>query len=378
MLYVRVALEACAAAALAAVVYHYVGYPLVLRVAAALGRAPAEPAPLAVLPTLSVIIPCYNEAASLPAKLEALRAADYPADKVEIVVVSDGSSDETEAVARAAEGVRVVGWPERRGKPAALNAGVAEATGEILVFTDANAMAAPASLRELVAPFADPRVGGVCGEQLITRGASSERAYWRWEAGIKRLEAAVGSVVGADGSLYAVKRILYKRIPEGRVIMDDFFVSLQAVAAGYRLAYAPEAVAYEDALEDGGAEFKRKARIMAGSLVALAALDTAIWRRLPWQLFSHKILRWLGPAFLAATLVASAAAAAVGSVFGAVLLGAQVAFYAAAAVGWLMRRRRPSLVFRAPYSFASANVALACGWWQYFFGGKIPAWEKLR
>jgi len=377
MLYLRVALEACAAAALAAVVYHYVGYPLLLRLAAALGRAPAEPAAPAARPSLSVIIPCYNEAAALPAKLADLRAADYPADKIEIVVVSDGSSDETEAVARGAEGVRVVSWPERRGKPAALNAGAEEATGEVLVFTDANALVPPESLRELVAPFADPGVGAVCGEQVITRGASSERAYWRWEARIKEWEAAVGSAVGADGSLYAVKRGLYKRVPEGRLIMDDFFVSLEVVAAGYRLAYAPAALAYEEALDDGRAEFKRKARIMAGSVVALAALDVAIWRRLPWQLFSHKILRWLGPAFLAVALGASAAATAAGSVFGAVLLAVQASFYGAAAVGWLWRRGAP-LLFRAPYSFTSANAALAYGWVQFFFGGKKPAWEKLR
>lgn len=378
MFWIRLSLEACAAAALAAVVYHYVGYPLLLRLAAALGRAPAQPAPLPVLPALSVIIPCHNEAETLPAKLDDLRAADYPADKIEIIVVSDGSSDETEAVASGAHGVRVVAWPERRGKPAALNAGVAAASGEVLVFTDANAGIPPGSLRELVAPFADPRVGAVCGEQVITRGASSERAYWRWEARIKEWEAAVGSAVGADGSLYAVKRGLYRKIPEGRLIMDDFFVSLEVVAAGFRLAYAPAAVAREAALDDGRAEFKRKARIMAGSVTALAALDGALWRRIPWQLFSHKILRWLGPGLLAVAFGASAAATAAGSVFGAVLFAAQLLFYAAAAAGWLWRGRRAPLLFRAPCSFALANAALAYGWLRYFFGGNKAAWEKLR
>ncbi len=107
-------------------------------------------------------------------------------------------------------------------------------------------------------------------------------------------------------------------------------------------------------------------------------LDGAVWRRIPWQLFSHKILRWLGPGFLAVALAAAAAAAAAGSVFGAVLFAAQLLFYAAAAVGWLWRRRRGPLLFRAPYSFALANAALAYGWLQYFFGGKEAAWEKLR
>ncbi len=378
MLWQRISLEAGAAAALAAVGYHYVGYPLALRLAAALGRAPAEPAPLAVWPALSVIIPCYNEAAALPAKLDDLRAADYPADKIEIVVVSDGSDDETEAVARGAGVARVVAWPQRRGKPAALNAGAAAASGEVFVFTDANARIPPASLGELVAPFADPRVGAVCGEQVVTRGASAERVYWRLESYMKKLEAAVGSAVGADGSLYAVKRALYKKVPEGRLIMDDFYVSLQVVAAGYRLAYAPAAVAYEEALDDGPREFKRKARIMAGSIAALAALDGAIWRRIPWQLFSHKILRWLGPAFLGVALAAAAAATAAGSVFGAALLGGQLLFYAAAAAGWLGGGGRAPLLFRAPYSFVLANVALAYGWFRYLFGGNAAAWEKLR
>lgn len=378
MFWLRIALEACAAAAVAAVVYHYVVYPVLLRLVAALRRRPGEAASSATWPPLSVIIPCYNEAAALPGKLEDLRAADYPRDRIEIVVVSDGSDDGTEAVARGAEGVRVVAWPQRRGKPAALNAGADAASGEVLVFTDANAGIPAASLRELVAPFADPRVGAVCGEQVITEGASTERIYWRLEGYLKKLEAAVGSAAGADGSLYAVRRALYRRVPEGRLIMDDFYVSLEVVAAGYRLAYAPAAVALEEALDDGRREFKRKARIMAGSVAALAALDGAVWRRIPWQLFSHKILRWLGPAFLVVALAAAAAAAAAGSVFGAALLAAQLLFYAAAAVGWLWRRGRAPAIFRAPYSFVLANAALAYGWFRYLFGRNEAAWEKLR
>jgi len=376
--WLRIGLEVCAAAALAAVAYHYVGYPLLLRLAGAFARVPREPPAPAALPSLSVIIPCHNEGGSLPAKLGDLRAADYPGDKLEVVVVSDGSDDDTAAVAGSFGGVRPVSWSERRGKPAALNAGVRASSGEVLVFTDANARIPPRSLRELAAPFADPRVGGVCGEQVITRGASPERTYWQLESYLKRLEAAVGSAVGADGSLYAVRRALYRAVPEGRLIMDDFFVSLEVVAAGYRLAYARAAVAYEEALDDVSREFRRKARIMVGSIAALTALSGAVWRRIPCQLFSHKILRWLGPAFLAVALAAAAAAAAAGSIFGLVLLVGQLIFYAAAAAGWLLGGRRAPFFFRAPYFFVLANAALGLGWLLYFFGRNEPAWEKLR
>jgi cellulose synthase/poly-beta-1,6-N-acetylglucosamine synthase-like glycosyltransferase len=378
MFWFRTGLEACAAAALAAVVYHYVGYPALLWVVGLfVGRRRPAPDP-AARPSLSVIIPCHNEAGSLPGKLEDLKAADYPADRLEIIVVSDGSDDGTEEAAGRCDGVRVLAWPERRGKPAALNAGAEAASGDILVFTDANARIPGDALAELVAPFADAAVGAVCGEQVISRGAKSEGMYWRLESLVKRLEAGVGSVVGADGSLYAVRRELYRPVPADRLIMDDFYVSLSVVAAGRRLAYAPRAVAHEEALDDGRREFRRKARIMAGSLAALSALPTSIWRRIPFQLYSHKVLRWLGPAFLVAAIFASAGAAALGSTAGAALLAAQLLFYVCAVAGWVLGGGRAPFVFRAPFFFVMANAALGAGWLEYFAGRNEAAWDKLR
>ena len=215
-----------AAAALAVLFYSYLGYPLLLGAFAALRRR-REPAPVAAadLPAVTVVIPCYNEAEHVAAKIANLRAADYPPGKIEIVVVSDGSGDRTVDVARATTGVRVVSWLERRGKAAALNAGLRAAHGDVLVLTDANARLEAGALRALVTPFADPNVGAVCGEQVIGAGAAGERFYWRYEAYLKRREAALGSVVGADGSLYAVRRELFRPLPEDRLIMDDFFVS---------------------------------------------------------------------------------------------------------------------------------------------------------
>ena len=373
---VRIVGNALAAASLAALVYHYLGYPLVLRILGAF--APERPAPpgAAAPPSVSVIVPCYNEVAEVAAKIADIRAAGYPQANVEIIVVSDGSDDGTAAAAEKA-GARVVSWSERRGKAAALNAGADAGGGDVLVFTDANARWEPAALRELVAPFADPAVGAVCGEQVVTTDGG-ERWYWRYEAFIKKWEAALGSPVGADGSLYAVRRELFRPLPEGRVIMDDFYISLAVVAAGKRMAYAPRARALEGALPTSHAEFRRKARIMNGSLAALAALDGRIFLRIPWQLFSHKILRWLGPAFLAAALAGAAAAALAGSRVALVLLILQLAFYVAAAAAAAWPPRRAPAALHAPLYFVVANAALAVGWWRYLLGRDAPAWPKLR
>jgi len=359
--------------------YHYLVYPLLLTLAGAgARRRPAAVPDPAVPPTLSVIVPCHNEAAHVATKVAGLRAAAYPQDRVEIVVVSDGSDDGTAGVAARLPGVRVLAWPERRGKPAALNAGAAAATGEILVFSDANARVDGVALARLAAPFADAAVGAVCGEQVISAGSAGEKLYWHYEALLKRWEAAVGSPVGADGSLFAMRRALYRPVPEGRVIMDDFFLSLSPVAAGYRLAYTPDAVAYEDALPSSRAEFRRKVRIMSGSLAALAALDRRIWLRIPWQLISHKLLRWTGWFFLAGAFGAAALAAVLGSAVGWVLWGAQTIFYLAAAAAAIVGPSRAPFPLKAAHSFVVANAALAAGWARYFFGANRAAWEKLR
>jgi cellulose synthase/poly-beta-1,6-N-acetylglucosamine synthase-like glycosyltransferase len=368
-----------AAAALAALLYSYVGYPLLLSALAPLRRR-RDPTPVADadLPAVTVVIPCYNEAGHVAAKIANLRAADYPPEKIEVVVVSDGSGDRTVDVARAAADVRVVSWLGRRGKAAALNAGLRAARGDVIVLTDANARVEAGALRALVTPFADRTVGAVCGEQVIGAGAAGERFYWRYEAFLKRREAALGSVVGADGSLYAVRRELFRPLPEDRLIMDDFFVSLAVVAAGRRLAYSPTAVAYEDALATSGAEFRRKARIMAGSLAALGALDRRLWLRLPWQLISHKILRWLGPAWLALAAVGAVVAAAAGHPLGYALAVAQVLVYGAAALAAALGPARAPSILRICKAFVVANAALAYGWGLYLFGPRRPAWRKLR
>lgn len=372
--------EIAALACLGSIVYHYAGYPILLWLLN--GRRKATPPERSSPPpSVSVIVPCHNEADVIAEKIAAVRAQDYEGS-IETIVSSDGSDDGTETIAGDA-GATVVHNAERRGKVAALNAGVASATGEILVFSDANAMPAPDAVARLTAWFADPRVGAVAGEQVIAKEGdgtvgAGESAYWRYEAFIKGLEAAGGTALCADGSLYAVRRGLYSPPPTGILIMDDFYVSASVIREGYKIAYAPDAVAYEGASTGARAEFKRKARILAGSLVSAALLGPRFWFRVPFKLFSHKVLRWLGPWLGLGALVFSSVAVFMDSYAGGVLFGLQLFFYLAALFGWAMRDTHVPFPFKAAYYLTLSNLAVLWGYVVLITQLKEPAWEKLR
>jgi cellulose synthase/poly-beta-1,6-N-acetylglucosamine synthase-like glycosyltransferase len=372
--------EIAALACLGSIVYHYAGYPILLWLLN--GRREAVPPERSgAVPSVSVIVPCHNEAGVIAEKVAAVRAQDYDGP-MEVIVSSDGSDDGTEKAAEDA-GAAVVHSPERRGKVAALNAGVAAATGEILVFSDANAMPARDAVTRLVAWFADPRVGAVAGEQVIIKGGdgtvgAGESAYWRYEAFIKGLEAARGTALCADGSLYAVRKNLYEAPPSGVLLMDDFYISGAVVRAGYKIAYAPDAVAYEGVSVSAAAEFRRKARILAGSLVSVALLGPRFWFRVPFKLFSHKVLRWFGPWLGLGAFVFSSAAIVMDSYAGGILFGLQFFFYLAALFGWAMRGKPLPFPFKAAYYLTLSNLAVLWGYVVLMTQLKKPAWEKLR
>ena len=244
----------------AAVVWVYAGYPLLL---AALGRI--HPRPRERSPThksVSVLVAAHNEEGVIEAKVENVRATDYPQHLIEIVVVSDGSTDGTVEAARRAGADRVLDLP-RVGKITALNAGVEAAGGEILVFTDADSFLRPDTLTELLANFADPAVGGVSANEVSGTAseapgvARGEGAYWRYEQWIKRLEDRVGSAVSASGRLYAVRRSLFRpsTVTSGT---DDFVISTQVLKAGRRLAFDEHTLVQVDSPDDAGSEFRRK------------------------------------------------------------------------------------------------------------------------
>lgn len=367
--------------AIAALAYHFIGYPALLFVLAKAVGLRSEDTVGDALP-VSVIIPCHNEAAVIADKIDALCRCDYAGD-MEIIVSSDGSDDGTERIAKE-EGVVVLHNPQRRGKIAALNDAVAAATYDILVFTDANAIPDEGAISALVAPFADERIGGAVGEQVIAAEGGDatvgggESAYWKYEAAIKRWEAALGGALCADGSLYAIRKSLYHPPPTGVMLMDDLYISLKVIADGYTLAYAPEAIVYEGASAGGGAEFRRKARILAGSLASFFLVGPKAWIRTPFKLFSHKVLRWLSPWFILGALGFAVTGSLSGDVPCAALAAAQGLFYLLALIGFVLRKARAPFVFKAPYYFCLTSAAQLWGYWVFVSDFRKPAWEKLR
>ncbi|MCP4230027.1 MAG: glycosyltransferase family 2 protein [bacterium] len=368
--------------AIAALAYHFIGYPALLFILEKVFGRERENPSADTSPNVSVIVPCYNEAAVIAEKIDALRESDYSGE-MEIIVSSDGSDDGTERIAGEA-GATVLHNPERRGKVTALNDAVAAARHDILVFTDANAIPREGAITALVAPFADGRIGGVVGEQVISSDGSDETtgggesAYWKYEAAIKKWEAALGGALCADGSLYSIRKELYQPPPTGVMLMDDLYISLKMIGQGYRLAYVPEAVVYEGASAGGGAEFRRKARILAGSLTSFFLVGPKVWVRTPFKLFSHKALRWLSPWLMLGAFGFALAGGLVGNPPCMALAAAQAVFYLLGLAGFLLRNVRAPFLFKAPYYFCLTNLAQLWGYWVFIRDFRKPAWEKLR
>jgi cellulose synthase/poly-beta-1,6-N-acetylglucosamine synthase-like glycosyltransferase len=303
------------------------------------------------VPSLSIVIAARNEGARLAARLDNLLALDYPADKRQIIVVSDGSTDATEdALAPYAGRITLITLPPG-GKCAALNAGVVLATHPILVFADARQRFAPDATRHLVSHFDNAKIGAVSGELLLEADpassvADSVSAYWKYEKWLRRREAIVGSTLGVTGAIYAMRRSLWQPMPWD-TLLDDVLGPMRVVLRGYRVAFDDRAHAYDAVAKDTAAETRRKVRTLAGNFQLLSREPRLL---LPgvnpvWlQFMSHKIGRLLVPYALLAVLMASTALARE-SVFYALALAAQVAFYGLAAYGAVLEQRRhPAVV----------------------------------
>lgn len=372
--------------ALALIAYTYLLFPVLLAIRGALWRRPVQAADIE--PTVSMIIAAYNEADTIAAKIENLLALDYPPDRFEVVIASDGSDDGTVAVASryADPRIKVLDLP-RLGKAGALNEAVRASRGEILVFSDANSMYAPDAIRALVRPFADPTVGGVAGNQRYLAGkdagqtGAGERSYWSFDRLLKRTQSRAGNTISATGAIYAIRRTLFKPVPEG--VTDDFVTSTRVIAQGYRLVFAPDAVAYEPVAHRSDIEFGRKVRVITrglrGVLVMRELLNPLRYGFYAIQLFTHKVLRRLMFVPLLALLATAPFLWDAGPFYRLALLG-QLAFYGSALMGWLLRGTRLGRlkVFAIPFYFCVVYTAALIATWNVLRGQRITRWTPQR
>ena len=369
-----------------ALIYSFAGYGMVLLVLSRL--RPARPAPEAwAPPRVSFLVAAHNEAAVIDEKLRNTLALDAGGAEVQIVVVSDGSTDGTADVARAIGDPRItVLDPGRVGKAAALRLGLERCSGDVVVFSDANAILADGTLTALLRHFADPEVGGVCG-QITVKGAGtgkgglgfSEGLFWRYDQALKRAESRLGGTVSAQGSVYAMRRELVTAPEPGSA--DDFVISVQAVAEGKRLVFEPLACTTEIVTESVESEMRRRIRSAELSWRAMMAWTGLMnpfrhgWYA--WQLVSHKLIRRLNPLFLVVLLLTNLALLANGWVY--VLTGlCQLGFYAlalAALADPRLRRFKPAGI--AAF-FVLAHVAMAAGFARYAAGRKSTLWTPSR
>jgi len=368
---------------IASLAYVYVGYPAAIWLCGRWGR----PIRRGISePSVSVLLAAYNEALRIDGRLRNLLALDYPQDRFEVCVGSDGSTDETVRIARAYEGsgVRLVAHDTRRGKAAVLNHLVSIAHGQILVFADARQTFAKDVLRALVAPFSDARVGAVSGELHLTQDggltstAEGVGLYWRYEKGIRQAESRFDSTVGATGAIYAIRRELFEPIPDDS-ILDDVLIPMRIARRGYRVLFEPRARAYDRAARVPAEELTRKVRTIAGNFQLFARerwLLDPFRNRLWVQTMSHKFLRLGSPALLIMLLLSCVAISTRSSIYGAAL-GAQALFYALASIGYAQKGQRTRLsVCSGAYVFCLLNVATVLAAVEFFAASQNVLWKR--
>lgn len=369
--------------ALGGVALTYFGYPVLLWLARPLRRR--RPTSNGHECSVSLVISAFDEAEVIPAKVENSLALDFPTEKLEVVVISDGSEDGTDAIVDsfADRGVKLFRqWP-RRGKSLGLTRFVPGLRGEIVVFSDANSMYEPDAVRKLVRHFADPAVGFVAGHQRYYVDGSdvgeSESLYWRYETALKVMESRIGSVVCGDGAIYAIRRELFEPLREDDI--NDFYLPLRIVARGFRGVFDKEAVCYERTASSFDGEFRRKVRIINRSLRAVTRVPQCLnpfkVGVFAFQLAIHKVLRWFVPFLLLGALAASGYAAAQGERLYQALFVLQVLFYFVAVLRWVpgLGQWKPVYVV---YYFCLMNAAAFCGVMSFICGRRITTWQPER
>lgn len=331
-------------------------------------------------PSVSLLIPAHNEERVLRAKLENALSLDYPRDRLEIIVASDGSADETVAIARQFEdrGVSVLGFVDRRGKASVLNDAAGRCRGEVMCLCDANVMFRPNALRILVSHLAVPSVGAVTGEVRLASEESNfgqgESAYYCLERRLQAAESQVGSLMGVDGGMYVVRRKLFRPLPAD-TILDDFVISMQVIRQGFRVVYDPAALAVENGAPRASQEWRRRVRVSAG---AAQSIRRGAWPPLRrpvelWQYLSHKLFRWTTPALLACLMVSSVVLFPTALVY-QLASYLQAAVYGTALMATGSLRMRQTRLGGVTFYFVMSNVAMAVGFFKGVFNLQPVTW----
>lgn len=337
-------------------------------------------------PSVSVVIAAYNEIDHIGRKVKDLLAIDYPADRLEIMVGSDGSTDGTlERLRNVAEQhIRIFVLPDRQGKPAVLNKLVPKARGDIVVLADARQRFDPQALRRLVQPFADPTVGAVSGELILNRETPCSTVgdgvgtYWKYEKFIRSRESQIDSTVGATGAIYAIRKTLFESIPED-TILDDVLIPLRIVRRGYRVLFEPAARVCDQPPTSARQEFRRKVRTLAGNFQLFSRerwLLSPSQNRLWWQTISHKMLRLLLPLLQVAALAANVVLTRASMIYQLALV-AEIMFYAGAITGFVLQHMQKKFwPATFPYTFCLLSWATLIGFIRCVSSRQQVTWEK--
>jgi len=334
------------------------------------------------LPGVCLVVPAYNEERCLLQKITNLSQIDYPPDRMEVIFVSDGSTDRSNEILSGLKSpnVRSILLPERKGKFNALNCAVREARGEILIFSDASTLFAPDAVRMLVRHFSDQKVGAVCGAVQLFGNAEShqtEGMYWKYESMLHLMEGRLGATVTASGAIHALRKQCYRSLEPGDII-DDFLIPMHARQMGFRVLHDPEALATEFSADSVKGEFTRRVRLAVGSFRALSRVKVRQLGNLAgWALLSHKVLRWILPFLLIGVFVCNLFL--LGQPLYRIAFFCQLAFYLWAALGFVFRQKMQGARYAlVGYFLVAMHVAFLVGFWRYLSGQAESTWQRVN
>jgi poly-beta-1,6-N-acetyl-D-glucosamine synthase len=374
------------------VFYTFAGYALILFILLQLKKIFKRKDHMPVAghyPALTLVVAAYNEEEHIQDKINNSLELNYPVEKLDILFITDGSTDETPELIAAFPQIKLMHTPLRSGKINAINRAVKEVSTELIVFTDANSFLNKEALINITRHFADPEVGAVAGEKRILQNdvsdaTAGEGLYWKYESLIKKWESELYSVVGAAGELYGIRKLLYEHVPQ-ETILDDLAISLTIASKGHRIIYEPNAYAAETSSVNSKEELKRKIRIAAGGIQSISLLKHLLnpfkYPVLAFQFISHRILRWIITPYLLIIILMLNVILVFneGDYVYYFLLILQIIFYAIALAGWLFQKNETVNKFLfIPFYFCLMNFAMIAGMKKYISGQQTSIWERSK